>query len=115
MHDNIDLKNGNAWIKETTVGRVIFNSILPDEMEYLNDIIDKKKLTKTVNQVYMLSGNAKTVELLDNLKNLGFTMATKSGVSIAISDILIPENKDDILKRASSQVDDVGQKFDGMF
>ena len=112
LHDSIDLKNGDSWVKGTTVGRVIFNSILPKEMGYINDIIDKKKLTKTVNQVYMLSGNAKTVELLDNLKNLGFSMATKSGVSIAISDILIPENKDDILKKASSQVDDVSQKFD---
>ena len=112
LHDVVDLKNGDSWIKETTVGRVIFNSILPEEMEYLNDIIDKKKLTKTVNRVYMLSGNAKTVELLDNLKNLGFSMATKSGVSIAISDILIPESKNDILEKASYQVDDVGQKFD---
>ena len=112
LHDSIHLKINDIWVKDTTVGRVIFNSILPKEMIYLNDIIDKRKLTKTVNQVYMLSGNAKTVELLDNLKNLGFSMATKSGVSIAISDILIPENKMDILKTASAQVDDVSQKFD---
>ena len=94
------------------MGRVIFNSILPDEIGFINEIINKKRLTKAVNEVYMIAGNAKTVIFLDKLKDLGFAMATKSGVSIAISDILIPDKKDEILLDASNEVDSVKKKFD---
>ena len=90
LHANVHLKHNDTWNKNTTVGRVIFNSILPDEIGFINEIINKKRLTKAVNEAYMIAGNAKTVIFLDKLKDLGFAMATKSGVSIAICDILIP-------------------------
>tara|TARA_Y100000031_G_scaffold80607_1_gene88947 strand:+ start:3167 stop:7414 length:4248 start_codon:yes stop_codon:yes gene_type:complete len=112
LHANVHLKHNNTWHKNTTVGRVIFNSILPDEIGFINEIINKKRLTKVVNEVYMIAGNAKTVIFLDKLKDLGFAMATKSGVSIAISDILIPDKKDEILLEASNEVDSVKKKFD---
>ena len=112
LHANVHLKHNNTWHKNTTVGRVIFNSILPDEIGFINEIINKKRLTKAVNEVYMIAGNAKTVIFLDKLKDLGFAMATKSGVSIAISDILIPDQKDEILLEASNEVDSVKKKFD---
>lgn len=112
LHANVHLKHNNTWHKNTTVGRVIFNSILPDEIGFINEIINKKRLTKAVNEVYMIAGNAKTVIFLDKLKDLGFAMATKSGVSIAISDILIPDKKDEILLEASNEVDSVKKKFD---
>ena len=112
LHANIHLRHNDIWYKNTTVGRVIFNSILPDEIVYINEIINKKRLTKAVNEAYMIAGNAKTVLFLDKLKDLGFAMATKSGVSIAISDILIPEQKDEILLDASNEVDNVKKKFD---
>ena len=81
-------------------------------MDYINDVIDKKRLTRAVNEAYMVSGNAKTVSFLDKLKDLGFYMATKSGVSIAISDILIPDRKNNILLDASGEVDGVTKKFE---
>jgi len=112
LHANVHLKHNNTWHKNTTVGRVIFNSILPDEIGFINEIINKKRLTKVVNEAYMIAGNAKTVIFLDKLKDLGFAMATKSGVSIAISDILIPDKKDEILLEASNEVDSVKKKFD---
>ena len=112
LHANVHLKHNNTWHKNTTVGRVIFNSILPDEIGFINEIINKKRLTKAVNEAYMISGNAKTVIFLDKLKDLGFAMATKSGVSIAISDILIPDQKDEILLEAANEVDSVKKKFD---
>jgi len=112
LHANVHLKHNNTWHKNTTVGRVIFNSILPDEIGFINEIINKKRLTKAVNEAYMIAGNAKTVIFLDKLKDLGFAMATKSGVSIAISDILIPDQKDEILLEASNEVDSVKKKFD---
>ena len=112
LHANVHLKHNNTWHKNTTVGRVIFNSILPDEIGFINEIINKKRLTKAVNEAYMIAGNAKTVIFLDKLKDLGFAMATKSGVSISISDILIPDKKDEILLEASNEVDSVKKKFD---
>ena len=112
LHANVHLKHNDTWHKNTTVGRVIFNSILPDEIGFINEIINKKRLTKAVNEAYMIAGNAKTVIFLDKLKDLGFAMATKSGVSIAISDILIPDQKDEILLEASNEVDSVKKKFD---
>ena len=99
------------WYKDTTVGRVIINSILPDEVGYVDDRIDKKRLSKLVNETYLIAGNQKTVIFLDKLKNLGFNAATQAGISIAISDILIPEAKHGIIDTAQKEVDSIQDKF----
>ena len=112
LHAVVDVRHNGKWIKKTTVGRIIFNSILPDDVEYVNDIINKKKLTKIVNNAYLLSGNYQTVLFLDRLKDLGFGMATHSGASIAISDVLIPDEKNAILSSAQQEVDEIKRKFD---
>ena len=112
LHAVVDVRHNGKWIKKTTVGRVIFNSILPDDVEYVNDIINKKKLTKVVNNAYLISGNYQTVLFLDRLKDLGFGMATHSGASIAISDVLIPDEKNAILSSAQQEVDEIKRKFD---
>ena len=112
LHAVVDVRHNGKWIKKTTVGRIIFNSILPDGVDFINYIIDKKSLTKIVNNAYLLSGNYQTVLFLDRLKDLGFGMATVSGASIAISDVLIPDEKDEILINAQKEVDDIKRKFD---
>ena len=112
LHAEVHLKYKGHWVKKTTVGRIIFNSILPDEVDFVNKIIDKKELTKVVNSAYLISGNYKTVLFLDRLKDLGFGMATLSGASIAISDVLIPSEKKGILEKAQATVDDIKNKFD---
>ena len=112
LHAVVDVRHNGKWIKKTTVGRIIFNSILPDDVEYVNDIINKKKLTKVVNNAYLISGNYQTVLFLDRLKDLGFGMATHSGASIAISDVLIPDEKNAILSSAQQEVDEIKRKFD---
>ena len=112
LHAIVDLRNKGRWIKKTTVGRIIFNSILPQDVDYVNDIVGKKLLTKIVNNAYLVSGNYQTVLFLDRLKDLGFGMATVSGASIAISDVLIPDEKDQILNGAQGEVDDIKNKFD---
>ena len=93
LHAKINLKHKDSWFKDTTVGRAIFNSILPVEMDYVDGLIDKKLLTTIVNQCYLVVGNYKTVIFLDALKDLGFKMATSSGLSISVSDVLIPQEK----------------------
>ena len=112
LHAIVNVRHNGKWIKNTTVGRIIFSSVLPEGVEFVNDLINKKKLTQIVNHVYLITGNFQTVLFLDRLKELGFRMATVSGVSIAISDVLIPEQKDDILDEAQKEVDEIKNKFD---
>ncbi|MCP4931060.1 MAG: DNA-directed RNA polymerase subunit beta' [Candidatus Marinimicrobia bacterium] len=107
----INVRHRGVWYKDTTVGRVIVNNILPEEMDYIDDLIDKKRLSKLVNETYLIAGNKKTVIFLDKLKNLGFDAATKAGLSIAISDILIPNKKHKIIAAAQKEVDDIQDKF----
>ncbi len=112
LHAIVNVRHNGKWIKNTTVGRIIFNSILPEGVEFVNDLINKKKLTQVVSNTYFLAGNFQTVIFLDQLKDLGFSMATVSGASIAISDVLIPDAKDVILESAQKEVDEIKNKYD---
>ena len=112
LHAIVNVRHNGKWIKNTTVGRIIFNSILPEGVEFVNDLINKKKLTQVVSNTYFLAGNFQTVIFLDQLKDLGFSMATISGASIAISDVLIPDAKDVILESAQKEVDEIKNKYD---
>ncbi|MEE8478731.1 MAG: DNA-directed RNA polymerase subunit beta', partial [Candidatus Neomarinimicrobiota bacterium] len=111
LHAIIDVRHKGQWNKKTTVGRAIFNSILPEELEYFDELISKKTLSIVVNQSYLVVGNSKTVEFLDKLKDLGFSIATKSGSSISIDDILIPDDKNTIIKNAEKEIEAVQQNF----
>ena len=111
MHAIINLRHDGKWYKETTVGRAIFNSILPKELEYADLTISKNDLVKIINQAYLVAGNYKTVEFLDNLKDLGFASATQGGCSISISDVMIPDQKDEIIQSAQNKVDDITDKY----
>ncbi len=111
MNAIINVRHKGEWQKDTTVGRVIFNAIMPEELDYFNDIIKKKSLQKIVNDAYLLAGNYATVKFLDKLKNLGFNIATKSGISISISDVLIPYQKDNIIELATKKVASIQSKF----
>jgi len=111
LHAIIDVRHKGVWNKKTTVGRAIFNSIVPDELDYFDELISKKTLGVVVNQSYLIAGNYKTVVFLDKLKDLGFSVATSSGTSISISDILIPDEKDDIIEKAEKEVESVQKNF----
>ncbi|MBT3608006.1 MAG: DNA-directed RNA polymerase subunit beta', partial [Candidatus Marinimicrobia bacterium] len=112
LHAIVNVRHNGKWIKNTTVGRIIFNSIIPEGVEFVNELINKKKLTQVVSNTYFLAGNFQTVIFLDRLKELGFRMATVSGASIAISDVLIPDAKDEILGVAQQEVDEIKSKYD---
>ncbi|HBN45147.1 MAG TPA: DNA-directed RNA polymerase subunit beta' [Candidatus Marinimicrobia bacterium] len=112
MNAIINVRHKGQWHKDTSVGRVIFNAILPDELDYFDEIINKKSLQKIVNEAYLHAGNYSTVEFLDKLKDLGFNIATKSGSSISISDVLIPGEKDKIIESATKEISSIQSKFD---
>ena len=97
--------------EETTVGRVIFNEAIPEELRFINDVADRKVLSSIVSEAYNKLGSTKTVQLLDALKDLGFRFATKSGSGIAIDDIAIPADKGRILSGADKRVQDIETQY----
>ncbi|MBI4789301.1 MAG: DNA-directed RNA polymerase subunit beta' [Chloroflexi bacterium] len=96
---------------ETTVGRVLFNEIVPPELGFVNDALDKKKLKEFVAAVHAKLGSEKTAEVVDRVKEIGFKYATRSGLTIAIDDITVPEEKQEILDRVTGQVSEVEQQY----
>jgi DNA-directed RNA polymerase subunit beta' len=98
-------------IINTTVGRVIFNDALPKEMPFVNGLLKKKGLQQVVQYCYLRHGLERTVEMLDSLKTLGFTYATKSGLSIGINDLIIPGEKAALVEQARDEVIKVEQQY----
>ncbi|MDY7041934.1 MAG: DNA-directed RNA polymerase subunit beta', partial [Chloroflexota bacterium] len=96
---------------ETTVGRALFNQILPDEIRYVNDVMDKGRLKTLVARCYQLLGLEATGQFVDRIKATGFQYATRSGASIAVSDFTIPKSKDTILRQISDQVNEVERQY----
>ena len=95
----------------TTVGRVIFNDHIPEEMPYVNGILKKKGLTSLVNYCQLRFGHAQTVKTLDELKDLGFLYATKAGISIGIDDLVTPKDKPKLVASAEAEVIKVEQQY----
>src|SRR6266567_3828686 len=96
---------------QTTVGRVIFNSHLPEKFPYVNGLLKKKGVQQLVYYAYLRFGLEDTVVLLDHLKELGFTYATKSGISIGIDDMLIPGDKSKLVEGGEKEVVRVQQQY----
>jgi DNA-directed RNA polymerase subunit beta' len=94
-------------VLETTAGRVRFNQIWPEGMGFINRVAAKKQLSDIILKTYQLAGQQGTVETLDRLKNLGFTEATRAGISIGIFDMIIPTEKKVELERAYKQIAEV--------
>ena len=95
----------------TTAGRVVFNSALPDGLPFINGLLKKKGLGQLVQYCYLRYGVVKTVEMLDSLKQLGFGYATRSGLSIGIDDLTVPELKASMVKKANDEVIRVEQQY----
>ena len=102
--------DGNGQTK-TSVGRIIFNDALPDELGFRNELVDKKMLKRLTSECYRRLGNAATASMLDGIKRLGFEYSTKSGLTVAISDLHIPSDKNSIIHRAEEEVGKVESQF----
>ncbi|MFH1675336.1 MAG: DNA-directed RNA polymerase subunit beta' [Pseudomonadota bacterium] len=98
---------------DTTVGRIIFREIVPSDLPFdlINKVMDKKALRNLINQCYRSLGIKTTVILADRLKNLGFYYATKAAVSVAVNDMVIPPQKDAILKAAGKEVKEIEEQY----
>ncbi|UWG97911.1 DNA-directed RNA polymerase subunit beta' [Dehalobacter sp. DCM] len=96
---------------ETTVGRLIFNTVIPEEAGYINEMVTKKSLDRIVAKTYRFCGYEKTALLLDGIKNLGFRYSTQAGVTVGIDDIQVPELKRSILAEADVAVAKTEQQY----
>ena len=103
-------ENGNVVDKmmhDTSVGRVIVNEIVPPEAGYINTIISKKSLRDIISDVIKVCGVAKAADFLDGIKNLGYQMAFKGGLSFNLGDIIIPEEKEKLVQKGYDEVEQV--------
>ena len=94
----------NGKTIETSVGRLIFNRLLPEKVGYRNETFDKKKLQALVREVYKMYGSEETAHLIDRIKDTGFHFATKSGISWGMDDLRIPSEKPRIIEKADAEV-----------
>ena len=116
QYDNQDIMHADVQevhnqLIETTVGRAIFNDHLPEEMPYINGLLKKKGLQQLVNYCYLTLESEITVKMLDRLKDLGFQYATKAGFTISIDDLIIPDNKEELVEKAREGVIEVEQQY----
>jgi DNA-directed RNA polymerase subunit beta' len=113
-HDRILLRHRGERIK-TTVGRAVFNAILPEEIEYINVPLGEKELNTLVSNCYDGNGASVTARMLDAIKEIGFRYATYFGVTIGMDDIRVPKEKKKLLERAEREVAEVYQQYrDGL-
>ena len=111
--DDIDEKgNPIRHIVETTVGRIIVNEIIPKEIGFFNGVISKKTLRKLIADVIKHVGMDRACTFLDGVKNLGYRMSYLAGLSFNLDDIIVPEEKAEIVKRGQDEVDEVKANFD---
>jgi DNA-directed RNA polymerase subunit beta' len=101
---------GNG-VLTTTVGRCIFNDMLPDGMPYYNVTMSQKKLSQVISDCFQYSGSAETVTLLDKIKQCGFKHATLAGLSFGVTDLRIPHKKQEIIEITEKKVDKILQNY----
>jgi DNA-directed RNA polymerase subunit beta' len=96
----------------TSAGRALLNDILPEDMRFLNKEMDKGALKKLIGEFLQTQGQAETVRFVDQLKSLGFNYGTKSGISLGMDDLNLPENKKLIMEEADKRVDEVNRQYE---
>jgi DNA-directed RNA polymerase subunit beta' len=101
---------------QTTIGRLIFQEIMPDELRYapewLNRVYNKKTLSEVIRAVYQTCGHARTVRFLDDLKALGFEWGLRGGITFALTDMAVPVQRDEILQRAVEEARKIDELYD---
>lgn len=96
---------------DTVAGRLLFNQAVPEEVGYIDELLTKKKLQQIIALIFKISGTARTAQFLDEIKELGFQMAFKGGLSIGLSDVMIPEAKQGLVEEAKAEVQGVWDNY----
>ncbi len=116
LHASIKLRRevegeAEAEVLETTVGRVLFNQVVPNEVGFINELLTKKSLRDIIGDVLQKSGTARTAQFLDDIKNLGYRMAFEGGLSFNLDDVVIPDEKIEMITKAHQQVEEVMNNY----
>ena len=109
--DKLHPEAGTQIVK-TTAGRIIFNLVIPDEVPYINILLKKKNLRDIIGEVLKYTGVARTSQFLDDIKNLGYKMAYLGGLSFNLADVLVPEQKHDLVQKGYDEVASVQGNFE---
>ena len=104
-------EDGSSYLLDTTVGRIIFNRVVPKEYGFINELLTKKSLRDIISDVLMKTGNAKTVQFLDDIKNLGYRTAYKGSLSFNLGDVIVPEIKEELISAANNDVEEVMNNY----
>ncbi|NDB36707.1 MAG: DNA-directed RNA polymerase subunit beta', partial [Flavobacteriia bacterium] len=106
-------EQGTSELKmiETTCGRVLFNEKVPREAGYINEVLTKKALRDIIGEVLKVSGTSRTAQFLDDIKNLGYSMAFKGGLSFNLDNIIVPKQKAELVAKAEADVADVMENY----
>ena len=113
MVDDVD-ENGNKikhLVENTSVGRVLVNQFVPEEIGYVNEILSKKSLRNIISKVIKKCGIPRSAQFLDDIKNLGYKMAFKGGLSFNLGDVIIPAEKEAIVNEGYAQVEEVMNNY----
>ena len=97
---------------KTTTGRVLFNEIVPEEVEFINKTLGKKELRILITDIVAAAGTAKAAAFLDNMKKLGYEQATVGGLSFSLEDIIIPDAKRELIEKAQSEVAEIQDRYE---
>ena len=113
LHAKIRVRDArtNGDLVETTVGRIIFDEVVPKGLPYQNALMDKKALKGLVTRAYVELGADETAELADRIKHVGFRYATRSGITIAVDEIRVPEEKESLLHEAQQRVEEIREQY----
>ena len=106
----LEVKEGDKLVNkliETTVGRILFNQVVPKEVGYINELLTKKSLRDIIGNIVKETGMAKTAKFLDEMKTLGFMSAFRGCLSFNLGDVIVPEDKGKMIADANAQVDEV--------
>src|SRR5574344_1325627 len=109
--DKTDLSKGTFIKKDTTVGRIIFNQVVPENVEYIDEVLTKKSLRDIIGYVIKSCGVARTARFLDDIKSIGYTMAFKGGISFNLADVIIPEEKSKLIEEGYKDVENIQNSF----
>lgn len=104
-------KEGKSELIETTVGRILFNKSVPVQMGYINELLSKKSLRDIIGRVIEECGVARTAQFLDDIKDLGYYMAFRGGLSFNLSDVVIPEEKRTFVEEGNAEVEDIKNNY----
>ena len=110
LHTAVRIPHAGKVI-ETTVGRVMFNAVIPEELRFINKTLDRSGIREIVTAVFERYGSEVTAEVVDQIKRVGFSAATQAGVSIAVDDVAIPANKAALLAKTEKEVGEVDRQF----